>query len=297
MENKKKLTNESVHDETLKSLLAGKITAIPNLEEEVTRQIVPSYLLYQAAKDTAAKASAVLKGGYNNAKVEDGVLETYYVDALRLRIKCVLDPAGLTFDERSRQENYPLPSVVYNAIRQVGVATDLVHHVRYVPEMHPAFGEELELDYATFLKCRRLLEAVSAQSDFVTSVALNGEKTGDLYLMAMDNDMPESTANYLETFYRLTDETEKEWHPEVKAKLFEGHAVWSQKRQATMLDSHIVTGFYSAFFYKSARTGKYANVSIETHSSVFENINTLNTILYVDGSTKTMTEVVNELSV
>lgn len=297
--NEKKLTNESVHGEDVKNQVTGKVRVVPALQSEVRRWIYPSRMLFDAAEDTRSKASAILKGGFITVDPGQALLDTYFLDALRLRLKLIHDPASLTLTERMRQENYPLPSVVYNAIRQIGIAKDLVHFITYVPELHPAIGADLELDDAQFEKCRRMLESMSLQSDFVVSGILNGTPTGDLYLMAMDNNMPEDRINKIENeYYTLTDETVKEWKTmpnEIVIDTVKGRSA-SQAMQPTMLDTHVVTGFYSAFFYKQPRTGMFKDVYVECHASEYEFRSVLNTILFVDGSCKTMTEVVNELS-
>lgn len=300
----KKSVTKDIHDEKVKNALAGKVQVIENSQHEVKRFFGPSANLLAAAEDTLAKCSNVLKGGYTRASVPEKTMETYYVDALRLRIKQIHNPALMTLVERERAKNYPMPAVVYNAIRQIGIAHDLVNNIKYVPYLDEFLSPDLELSDSEYEKCKRLLETVSNQSDLVVSETLNSTPTGDVYFMAMDNC---STAEQAETakkavkekFEALSKEEQAE-NPTITLSLDEYKKIFceskSQEAQKTYLDTHIVTGFYNSFFKKSNRTGMFANVFTEIHSSEYEMRDIINVLIVVDGSSKTLEEVVNELS-
>jgi len=303
---KKNSVTKNIHDEKVKNALAGKVQVIDKTIEEVKRYFGPSANLYAAAVYTLAKCSNVLKGGYSRAAVDQETMEMYFTDAVRLRIKQIHTPWSLTLVEREREKNYPLPAVVYNAIRQIGIAQDLAHNIKYVPYLVESLSPELELSDAEFEKCKRLLETVSNQSDLVVSMALNSTPTGDVYFMAMDNSFTAKEEKELNAKckgrlkainekLKAGEETEetalnfKEWK-----EIFCSSS--SQTEQKTYLDTHIVTGFYTSFFKVSKRTGMFADVNVEIHSSEYEMRDIINTLIVVDGSSKTLDEVVNELS-
>lgn len=104
---------------------------------QVDVEIRPSELFGDAAKYAIQSAKRIFRDSHNAPIVEEVVLRKYFVDALVHRISVsrgqYLDP---TLKLRAR--SYPLPAVVYNAIRQIGEAKDVTYNVKFLPTLDPS---------------------------------------------------------------------------------------------------------------------------------------------------------------
>lgn len=98
-------------------------------------EISPSEIFSDAAKYVIQSANRVFRQSLNAPIVEEALLVKYFVDALVQRI-AYTSGQQVSSVIRGRQRFYPLPAVVYNAIRQVGEASDQGYRVRFIPALN-----------------------------------------------------------------------------------------------------------------------------------------------------------------
>lgn len=187
---------------------------------EISVDIEPSEVFSDAAKYVIASAERIFRNSNNAPIVDIKVLEQYFFDALVHRVaSCNLNskPNRVL---RARAMNYPLPAIVYNAIRQVGQATDKAFNIRFNPTMSlktlntyqdvkltytskledkdealadvaskielNCYSDYVPLSEDDFDKCLNMFMAMEEEGYVVTG-ALSKEIYGDINFMAMTN--------------------------------------------------------------------------------------------------------------
>ena len=171
---------------------------------EVKVDIEPSEVFSDAAKYVLTSADRIFRESVNAPTVDTKVLEQYFFDALVHRVMMVsCAKSNLVLKRRSM--NYPLPAVVYNAIRQVGEATDKAFGIRFVPTLSVEtlnanssskigdtvdeanrYSQYTALSEEDFDRCVNMFMAMEEEGYVVTG-ALSRDVYGDINFMAMTN--------------------------------------------------------------------------------------------------------------
>lgn len=176
---------------------------------QVDVEISPSEIFSDAAKYVLQSANRVFRDSLNAPTVEEALLVKYFVDALVHRV-ALTSNQKISSVIRGRQRFYPLPAVVYNAIRQVGEASDQGYRVRFVPTLN--LDSIAQYNYSDYESGNKVVRGVPltdlseykflSDDDFETVVnmmvameeqgytvseALSRDVYGDVNFMAMTN--------------------------------------------------------------------------------------------------------------
>jgi len=172
---------------------------------EISVDIEPSEVFSDAAKYVLTSAERIFRNSNNAPTVDGKILEQYFFDALVHRV-LTANTARQNLVLKKRAMNYPLPAIVYNAIRQVGLATDKAFGIRFTPNMtketlmsnsSSKFEQEDYTDANRYFhykpltedefdKCVNMFIAMEEEGYVVTG-ALARELYGDINFMALTN--------------------------------------------------------------------------------------------------------------
>lgn len=171
---------------------------------EISVDIEPSEVFSDAAKYVLISAERIFRNSVNAPTVDIKVLEQYFFDALVHRVQ-MANCSKQNVELKRRSMNYPLPAVVYNAIRQVGVATDKAFGIKFTPSISVEtlnanssskvsddedeanrYSQYTALSEEDFDKCVNMFIAMEEEGYVVTG-ALSREIYGDINFMAMTN--------------------------------------------------------------------------------------------------------------
>lgn len=125
-------TNNSVSGIRLEDT---NLTKMKRAMTTIRVEIEPSAVFSDAAKYIISSANRMFRNSVNTPIVDVDILERYFFEALVLRVNNANPEEKRNYKLSSRSKNYPLPAIVYNAIRQVGQATDKSYNVRFIPVM------------------------------------------------------------------------------------------------------------------------------------------------------------------
>lgn len=173
-------------------------------------EIRPSELFGDAARYAILSAQRIFRFSENAPVVDHDTLTKYFVDALVHRIALVRGEKMSPVLKR-RQRFYPLPAVVYNAIRQIGEAKDCKFNIKFTPTLDPAVIskysakkapsdeaiQEVAVSSVKEMKYIPLSDedfndvvamfAAMENEGYVCSEALSKDIYGDINVMAMTN--------------------------------------------------------------------------------------------------------------
>lgn len=177
---------------------------------QVDVEIRPSELFGDAAKYTLQSANRIFRYSENAPIVDAETLTKYFVDALVHRI-AIVRGAHMSHVLKARQRFYPLPAVVYNAIRQIGECKDMNFNVKFMPTLcssvvskygsgkafraddaqEVAVSSTKDMKYVPlsdedFERVVNMLTAMESEG-YVISEALSRDVYGDINVMAMTN--------------------------------------------------------------------------------------------------------------
>lgn len=200
------MTNDKQVKENLNSLggIEKDLLKARRKITEISVDIEPSEVFSDAAKYVLVSAERIFRESVNAPIVDAKVLEQYFFDALVHRVM-IANSAKQNVTLRRRAINYPLPAIVYNAIRQVGLATDKAFGIRFTPylsddtlcansdtkeeklmnEVNRYFNYE-PLSEEDFDACFNMFIAMEEEGYVITG-ALSREVYGDINFMAMTN--------------------------------------------------------------------------------------------------------------
>lgn len=171
---------------------------------EIQVDIEPSELFSDAAKYVLSSAERIFRSSINAPVVPVKVLEQYFFDALVQRVS-VARSAKKQLTLQRRANYYPLPAIVYNAIRQVGIASDRAFGIQFVPSISVKtlnsnscskikddadevvrYSQYQPLSDDDYEACINMFAAMEEEGYVVTG-ALSKEIYGDINFMAMTN--------------------------------------------------------------------------------------------------------------
>lgn len=171
---------------------------------EIQVSIEPSEIFSDAAKFVLSSAERIFRNSINAPVVSVNVLKQYFFDALVQRVS-VARSAKKQLTLQRRANYYPLPAIVYNAIRQVGIASDRAFGIQFVPSISVKtlnsnscskikddtdetvrYSQYQPLSDDDYEACINMFSAMEEEGYVVTG-ALSREIYGDINFMAMTN--------------------------------------------------------------------------------------------------------------
>lgn len=203
------MSNQSKNSISNQSSAFSSLQTYRKAMTQVDVEISPSEVFSDAAKYVIQSANRVFRESLNAPIVEEALLTKYFVDALVYRV-AITSGQQVSSVMRGRQRFYPLPAVVYNAIRQIGEATDQGYRVRFVPTLNlesvagynyssykegdkvvrgaavESIGKYQFLCDEDFEKVTNMLVAMEDQG-YTMSESLSRDVYGDVNFMAMTN--------------------------------------------------------------------------------------------------------------
>lgn len=148
-------------------------------------EIRPSEVFSAAVRYTIMSANRIFRESVNSPIVEEELLHRYYLVALKQRILKVLG-AKIPETVKVQSSDYPLPSVVYNAIRQIGEAKDVSFNIRFIPVLSPELEAVEPLSMEDYETCVNFMRAMEEEG-YVVSGPLSRDIYGDINFMALTN--------------------------------------------------------------------------------------------------------------
>lgn len=250
------MTNQNQNPNNQNSLGGIELTKVKRKLTQVEVEIFPSPVFDDAVKYTIMSADRIFRDSVNSPVVDFGTLRTYFLNALKHRM-FVTTAKRIPDSLKVMSRDYPLPSVVYNAVRQIGEAKDMSLNVRFIPVMSKEVADIPELSKDDYEACVNMMRAMEEEG-YVVSGQLARDVYGDVNFMAMTH--------------------------------LENQACGP----LAFRDTNPVYAFYRAFFYNQELARLNSELALFEYNSIEEMSNVLKDLLFRRANLPSMTDVLEE---